>query len=241
MLNKKIALSLFAILSASAQADLISHESSFGTQGSSTDVTELSPLAQTLQINAFDKSLGDLTGVKITVFSQIDSAGSSTNDSAENGRADVEILLTDDWMVSTSAADNFTFGEASFDALVSDQSSAPGTFTLGTGDSFEYGISTGEISSMLTNIDINAFLGDNPVEFFFSTDARTNLNNVVDGGTGTFTNMFSTGAWGRVVAEFEYTAAASQVMVNAPSTLGVAGLGLFAVAFVARRKKIIVL
>lgn len=234
MLNKKIALSLFAICSLSAQADMVSVESSFGTQGSSTDVSELSPLAQTLQLDTFDTTLGDLTGVTITVYAQIDSAGTSTNDSDENGRADVEIQLQDAWAVSTSAADDYVFADASFDALVSDQSSAPNTFTLATGDTFEYAVSTGERSAQLMNVNMDAFLGDDPVEFFFSTDARTNLQNQVDGGTGTFTNMFSTGAWGRVVVDFEYTT--EQVMVSAPGALGVAGLGLFAVAFVARRK-----
>ena len=239
MFNKKMVSAVaVAVLSFSVQAELITQDVSFGTQGSSTDIAELSPLTQILTINTFDISLGTLTGVSLMVYSQITSQGSSTNNSVADGRTDVGIFLTDDWMVQSSVADDFTFASAnSFYALIEAQSAASGLFTMQTGDTFEYDITTGEISSMLTNTDISAFLGSNPIDFMFSTFARTELRNQINpqqGGLGSFSNSFSNAAWGRVVAEFEYTP--SSVTVAEPSTIGIFGLSLAGMALMMRRR-----
>jgi hypothetical protein len=171
------------------------------------------------------------------VFGQLDSEGRSTNGSSEPGRTDVEIFLAENWQVSSSVADTFIFGQASsIDPFVSAQSSAPGTFTMipNTDSSiFEFDLSTGEISGLLQNIDVSAFLGNDAIDFTFSTDARTNIFNQVQAGSGSFTNEFSTGAWGRIVAEFEFTPSAAAV--PAPGTVGL--FGVAAMALVMSRRK----
>lgn len=237
-MKTKILISLLAAFSFTSQAAIVTQSDSFGTQGSATDVSELSPLSQTLIINPFDSTLGQLVSVTLRVFGQINSLGSSTNNSEAAGRAEASIFLADDWTVSTSVADDHIFASANnVDALVSAQSSAAGVFTMLPGtasDTFNYDITTGELSFQLMNVDLSAFLGDNPIEFLFSTDARTNLNNQVDAGTGNFTNDFSTGAWGRILAEFEYTT--DSVSVSAPATLGFVGFSMIALMLISRRK-----
>jgi hypothetical protein len=234
----KTLLALITAFSFSAQAAVVTQEDSFGTQGSTTDVGQLSPLSQMLTINPFDSSLGELVGVTLRVFGQINSMGSSTNNSSEAGRTEAAIFLAEDWMVSSSAADDGIFASANnVDALISAQSSPAGTFTMIPGDAsdtFEYDITTGELSFELMNVDLSAFLGDNPIEFLFTTDARTTLFNQVEAGTGNFSNDFSTGAWGRIVAEFNYTT--DIVSVAAPATLGLVGLSLFGSILISRRK-----
>ena len=176
--------------------------------------------------------------VSLMVYSQITSQGSSTIHSLSDGRTDVGIFLSADWKVQSSVADDFTFASANnVFALIEAQSAASGLFTMQPGDTFDYDITTGEISSMLTNTDISAFLGSNPIDFMFSTFARTEMsiqNHPQQGGLVLFSSSFSTAAWGRVVAEFEYTP--SSVTVAEPSTIGIFGLSLAGMALMMRRR-----
>lgn len=89
---------------------------------------------------------------------------------------------------------------------------------------FEFDVSTGERVGTLTNVDLTAFLSGTPIEFLFSTDARTNIFNQVDGGSGRFTNDFSTGSWGRIFVEFDYSPSA--VSVSEPAAFSLFGAGL---------------
>lgn len=239
MKKQFIAAGILAAASMSANAAIITQEVSFGQQGSPFDIAEVSPLSQTLSLNAFDASLGTLNAVNIMVFGQIDSEGTSTNGSDEPGRTDVEIFLASNWQVASDAADTFTFANADFvNPLVSAQSSAPGTFTMLPNDpsqTFEFDVTTGERSGMLANVDIAAFLQGTPVDFLFSTDARTNLFNQVQGGTGSFNNVFSTGSWGKVAVEFDYTPDA--VSVSEPAAFSAFGAGLVFMFANRRRSK----
>jgi hypothetical protein len=90
---------------------------------------------------------------------------------------------------------------------------------------FEFDVTTGERSGMLSNVDLSAFLAGTPIEFLFSTDARTNVFNQVEGGSGSFTNEFSTGSWGKVFVEFDYSPTATSV--SEPAAFSLFGAGLF--------------
>ena len=82
---------------------------------------------------------------------------------------------------------------------------------------------------------MSAFLAGTPLEFLFSTDARTNVFNQVDGGTGSFTNEFSTGSWGKVFVEFDYAPAATSV--SEPAAFSLFGAGLL--FLLSNRRKVI--
>ena len=178
---------------------------SFGTQGSSSDVN-IGVLNETISIAGFDSSLGYLTGVNITVFGQIDSEGSSQNLSVANGRADIGIYLFTDWKVTTTAANHHTFLSSSLSPFLSGSSSAPGVYTMipGGDDTFDYDFTTGELSSALNGINLSEFISGSVVDFIFSAWALTFIANEVESGTGEFTNVFSTGSWGKVEVTYTY-------------------------------------
>jgi hypothetical protein len=237
MKKQALAAAILACTAMSSNAAIITQEVSFGQQGSPFDVADVSPLSQSLFLDAFDQTVGVLNAVNIMVFGQIDSEGTSVNGSAEPGRTDVEIFLASDWQVSSAAADTFTFASANFvNPFVSAQSSAPSTFTMLPNDpsaSFMFDVSSGERNGMLSNVDISAFLQGSQVEFLFTTDARTNIFNQVQGGTGSFANDFSTGSWGKVAVEFDYTPSA--VSVSEPAAFSLFGAGL--VLLLSNRRK----
>ena len=228
MKKRIIAAAIVAATTMPTKAAIITQEISFGEQGSPFDVAEVSPLSERVFIDAFDQTLGTLNAVNIMVYGQIDSEGRSVNGSTAAGRTDVDIFLASNWQVSSSVADTFIFEPAnSINPLVSAQSSSDGTFTMIPGEDsaeFAFDLSTGERSGMLSNVDLTAFLVGTPIEFLFSTDARTSVFNQVDGGTGSFTNQFSTGSWGKVFVEFDYSPTATSV--SEPAALSLFGAGL---------------
>jgi len=178
----------------------------FGTQGSESDVN-IGVLNETLSIAGFDTSLGTLQGVNIMVYAQMDSEGTSQNLSIANGRADIGIYLFSDWKVTTSVANNYTFLNSSFSPFLSASSSLPGVYTMipGGDDTFNYDLTTGELSTSLTGINLSEFISGNVVDFVFSAWALTFIANEVESGTGEFTNVFSTGSWGKVVVTYNYS------------------------------------
>ena len=228
MKKRIIAAAIVAATTMPLKAAIVTQEVSFGEQGSPLDVAEVSPLSVSIFIDSFDQTLGTLNAINITVFGQIDSEGRSINGSTEAGRTDIEIFLASNWQVSSNVADTFVFENANFvNPLVSAQSSPVGTFTMIPGQDsgeFEFDVTTGERSGMLNNVDLSAFLSGTPIEFLFSTDARTNLSNQVDGGSGSFTNEFSTGSWGKVFVEFDYAPSATNV--SEPAAFSLFGAGL---------------
>mgnify|MGYP003673638103 CR=1 FL=1 len=234
---KKLFITSLLLASTNSFAGLVSQEVSFGNQGSTNDV-EIGFLNETLSINSFDTALGTLTGVGITVFGQMNSEGSSQNTSIANGRADVGISIFQDWKVSTSVADDFIFRSSTeTNPFLSDSSALPGTFNLITNtvdDTFNYSLSSGEISSALTNVDFSAFTLGNDIEFNFSGFAQTIITNNVDSGTGFFRNSFQTGSWGKVAVNYTYEPDATTA-VPEPSTFAIFALGLMGLS--ARRFK----
>ncbi|BBB29672.1 choice-of-anchor E domain-containing protein [Neptunomonas japonica] len=223
--TKISAAAVLTLAASTASAALITETGSFGTQGSSTDVA-MGALNEKITIAGFDAALGNLTGVNVTVYGQLDSSGTSQNTSAANGRADVSINIFQDWKVSTAAADDHIF-QGFMLSYLTDESSTAGTFDLATNDTFSYGVSSGELSTSLTGVDLSAFSAG-PVEFDFTGFAQTNINNSVDSGTGAFINSFATGSWGQVDVAYTYDAALPPSTVPVPGTVALLGLGLLA-------------
>ncbi|WP_159817079.1 PEP-CTERM sorting domain-containing protein [Colwellia sp. 20A7] len=222
---------VFLLASSSAFAGLITETGTFGTQGSSTDVP-LGTLSETISINAFDTQLGTLTGVDITVFGQIDTVGTSTNTATANGRADVAMHIQNPWQVTTLAADGYVFQASAFNYLT-DQSSASG-FDMASGDTFNFSLTSGELSSALTGVNLAAFTTGLAVDFNFSGLPITALSNVLESGTGDFVNNVATASWGKVVVNYTYSDSPA-TSVSEPGTLAILALGL--VGFAASRKK----
>jgi hypothetical protein len=221
----------FLLASSSAFAGLITETGTFGTQGSSTEVP-LGTLSEIISINGFDTQLGTLTGVDITVFGQIDTVGSSTNTATVNGRADVAMHIQTPWQVTTLAADDYVFQALAFNYLT-DQSSASG-FDMASGDTFNFSLTSGELSSALTGVNLAAFTTGLAVDFNFSGLPITALSNVLESGTGNFVNSVATASWGKVVVNYTYTENPT-TSVSEPGTLAILALGL--VGFAASRKK----
>jgi hypothetical protein len=230
-MKKTFIVAALLLATSSAFAGVITETGTFGTQGSSTDVP-LGTLASTISINAFDTLLGTLTGVDITVFGQIDVVGSSTNTATADGRAEVALDIRSPWQVSTSAANDYTFQGQTFGYLT-DESSASG-FDMASGDTFNFALTSGELSSALTGVNLAAFTTGSAVAFNFSGLPTTALTNSLESGTGDFINNVATGSWGKVVVNYTYTEKPT-TSVSEPGTLAILALGL--VGFAASRKK----
>ncbi len=213
------------------QAGIITLYDTFGTQGSTNDV-KLGTLNKTLTIPGFDTALGNLDNVKITVYSQMNSAGTSTNKSQSHGRADVEMYWSANWQVSTSAADTHIFANASFTPYLRDKSSDTGIFTLATDDTFSYAFGTNTLTAQLNNVSTTDFTSGNNVGFTFSGKAKTNINNQVESGTGLFSNSFDTAVWGKVEVQYTY----SNTTIPEPTPLALFAMGLLVLVTATRRK-----
>jgi len=218
------------VASSTAFAGTYSVDSEFGTQGSVIDA-KLDGLNETITVAGFDTSLGNLTGVQVTVFGQVDTAGSSTNESVEDGRASVSILISEDWKV-TSSVGNYTFAGASFTPLLFGESSASG-YDLETNEQFDFALSTGELSSMFTG-NVSDFASGLAQTFTVTAGGITQFNNSIDGAAGTFENTYSTAAWGKVEVAYTYEEVAS---VPETGSLAIFGLGLAGFALSRKAKK----
>lgn len=222
----KTLLTAGALLLASSQAfaGVQTQVAEFGTQGSVVDQAIGFGLSETVTINAFDTALGNLTGVDVTVFSQIDSAGQSTNTSNLDGQSQFSFFLTSDWNV-TSAAGNYVFGGPGvlFSAADTDHQ---------VGEVFDYGqvfdLQTGAIAVS----DTSAFLSD--VDFTFNVNALSTFQNTTAGGSAVFQNIIDSAAWGKVEVTYTYDVAAS---VPETGSLAIFGLGLAGFALSRKAKK----
>ncbi|MDX2367010.1 MAG: PEP-CTERM sorting domain-containing protein [Colwellia sp.] len=230
-MKKTLIGSALLLASSSAFAGLITETASFGTQGSSSDVT-LGTLNEVISINGFDTLLGTLTGVEVKVFGQINTDGTSINTTSVLGRASVVMQIQQAWQVTTTAADDHVFAAPSFNYL-SDESSVSG-FTMAPGSTFSFALTSGELSSSLTGVDIADFNTGSAVDFNFTGLPVTFLSNGLASGTGDFINNVSTGSWGKVEVEYTYTAA-PVTTVSEPGSLAILALGL--TGFALRRKK----
>lgn len=222
--------SAFLLASSSAFAGLITETGSFGIQGSTTAVS-LGTLNEVISINSFDNLLGTLTGVDITVFGQIDSQGSSQNIANANGRADVAMHMQNPWQVTTAAANTHVFQASSFNYLTA-QSSVSG-FDMIPGSTFSFALTSGELSSSLTGINLAAFNTGSAVNFNFSALPVTAIANILESGTGDFVNNVATASWGKVVVNYTYT---PTVVTSVPEPTSVAIMALGLIGFAASRK-----
>jgi hypothetical protein len=222
------------LASSSAFAGLMQTSDEFGTQGSATDVN-ITNLNETLSVSGFDATLGALSSVTINLFGQIDSEGSIENNDTLAARAALQVLLSQDWSVTTSYGAQYNFASA-FTPIWSGESSAQGTFTLSQGDVFSYDATSGEMSRSLTftGNDLSIFTAGNNIDFTFSTDILNNFRNESQGAVNNFTNINTTGSWGKVDVSYNYTSAVTTV--SEPGTIAILALGLVGFA-AAKRKK----
>jgi len=150
----------------------------------------------------------------------------TTNSSKANARADASLYLTSDWLVSTSAADNYSFAFADvITPILTAKSTTFGRYNLA--EAFTYSLSTGELSYSLTNIDLAALTSGTSIDFLLSTTAKMRINNNVNSGTGSITNSFATGSWGQVKVVYTYDAVTS---VPEPTSLTILALSLAGLA-----------
>jgi len=237
-LLKTIFVISMVISAGKVSAAVISFSDSFGTQGSSTDVSVNGSFLETLEIQGFDSSLGTLTGVSINVSAQLDSTGSSKNVSDADGRAEVGIFMILPFKVSSDFTNDFTLIAAdAVNPYVDEKSAPPSTYNLipnTANDTFIYSLTTGQINGSLSENNLSDFITDNVIEFDFEAFVNTDIDNQVNSGTGTFINTFTTAAWGMI--DVTYTYETSMVTVPAPNTLGI--FGLILVGLVVTRSRV---
>ncbi len=243
MMKKILAGSIMLAMASAANAGVYTETKSFGTQGSTTDVP-IGTLNETITIDGFNSFLGGaipagsvLTGVTVTVYGQIDSAVSATNDpaNASNARFDVSLYLYQDWKVTTASADDYTFQTLDFvTPYLYDESSPSGTYTIAPGDSWSTSITSGELSATLGNVVVSDFL--NAVDFNFTTFANTSLGAFFENGTGQVLQQIATASWGQVVVDYTYENAPPP-HVPEPGLLALLGLGLAGFGFGRARKR----
>ncbi|MBU3021011.1 PEP-CTERM sorting domain-containing protein [Aestuariibacter sp. A3R04] len=223
----KTLLTAGALLLASSQAfsAVIVETASFGTQGSVADQAIGFGLNETVTINAFDSTLGNLTGVNVNVYSQIDSEGQSTNTSGLDGQSQFNFFLTSDWAVTSSvggatfSGPGVLFSESDLDHQV--------------GEVFDYGHVSEYQSSSIAISDISAFLSD--VDFSFVVNALSTFTNTTAGGSAVFENIIDSAAWGKVEVVYTYDAVVTSVPET--SSLAILGLGLAGIALSRKAKK----
>ncbi len=183
------------------------HTMEFGVQGSAESV-DIKKLNQTLSLKSFDASLGKLTGVSISLFSQINSTGSIQNLTANHARAALDIRLSKAWKITTSFGTEHRLGNA-FDMIWSGESSTLGTYTLASNEKFSYSAATKDVaikSLLFSGDDLTAFNTGNNIDFTFSGDVFNTFNNASITGANDFRNKNSAGAWGRVEITYTYEA-----------------------------------
>ncbi|XQW85517.1 choice-of-anchor E domain-containing protein [Thalassotalea piscium] len=222
------------LASSSSYAGLIqtTETDEFGIQGSSQSVN-INNLNEVLSVAGFNASLGSLYSVTVNLYGQIDSNGSIQNNLTDLSRASLDILLSKDWLVSSSFGTDYTFANA-FSTIWSGESSAVGTYTLGQGDIFSYSATSGEMfqSITFTGSDLSFFTTGNNVDFTFTTDIINNFQNQSTGASNDFTNKNTTASWGKVEVSYSYDNGITTV--SEPGTLAILALGLM--GFAASRK-----
>jgi hypothetical protein len=217
-----------ALLLASSQAfsGIVTETASFGTQSSITDQAIGFGINETVTINAFDTALGNLTGVSIDVFSQIDTEGRSTNTSGLNGQSQFRFNLDSDWTVSSSVGDH-TFNTAGNIFTETDAEHQ-------IGEIFDYGRLDIFKSGSFASTDFAAFTSD--IDFNFVIAATSSFINIANGGQALFTNQIDSAAWGQVEVTYTFEDAPTS-SIPEPTSLAIFGLGIAGFAFSRKTKK----
>jgi hypothetical protein len=206
------------------------HIMEFGVQGSAESV-DIKNLNQTLSLKSFDPSLGKLTGVSISLYSQINSLGTIQNLTSNHARAALDIRLSKAWKITTSFGTEHRLGNA-FDMIWSGESSKTGTYTLGLNEKFSYSATTKDVamnSLLFSGDDLAAFTSKPSIDFTFSADVFNIFNNASITGANDFRNKNSAGAWGKVEITYTYDA------VNEQNSLALVGLTWLILPLAARR------
>ncbi|WP_426358800.1 choice-of-anchor E domain-containing protein [Pseudocolwellia sp. HL-MZ19] len=220
-----------ALLLASSQAfaGVSVETASFGTQGSVDDVTIGFGLNETVTINPFNTALGNLTGVSINVYSQIDTEGQSMNNSGQDGQSQFQFNLNSDWTVS-SAVGNYQFlGFGNLFTETDLNHEADEIFDYGHLDSYHAGT--------ISVIDLTYFTS--AVDFTFVIGASSSFTNIVPGGSAEFTNIIDSASWGQVEVTYTFDDAPDPSTVPETGTLAIFGLGLAGFALSRKAKKAI--
>ena len=224
-MKKLLTAGALLVASSSAIAGTYTETGEFGVQGSVTTQAIGFGLNETVTIAGFDTSLGNLTGVEISVYGQIDSAGQSTNTSGLTGQSQFNFLLTSDWAVS-SVAGSYTFDNSGILFTETDTDHA-------VGEVFDYGQVTAYQTGSIVASDINTFLND--VEFIFNVNALSSFTNSTAGGSAVFQNVIDSASWGKVEVSYTY----DDIVASVPETgsLAIFGLGLAGFALSRKAKK----
>lgn len=228
---KKTLLGLIMILASStAFAASKTQTMEFGIQGSAESV-DIKNLNQTLSLNSFDASLGKLTGVSISLYSQISSLGTIQNLTDNHARAALDIRLSKAWKITTSFGTEHRLGNA-FDMIWSGESSKTGIYTLALNEKFSYSAATKDVainSLLFSGDDLAAFTNKPTIDFTFSADVFNVFNNASITGANDFRNKNSAGAWGKVEITYTYDAVSEQ------NSLALVGLTWLILPLAARR------
>jgi len=224
-LKKLITATALLLASSGAFATPITYSeiASFGIDGSEFNSAVSTSFTEQLTINAFNMSLGTLTGVSVSVESSMTSAGSITYSGSATADSDHSVFLMSDWLVSTAAADNYTFGTQNSTFL-------SGSKFLNAGDTDSFNETTGKLGANLTNVNLAAFT--NNVTFDFSMSAQTMASVTAHSGSNLGSVGTDTASWGQVTVAYTYNAVAA---VPEPTSIAILALGL--VGFAASRKK----
>jgi hypothetical protein len=231
----KILLIASALLASStALAGTYTTSENFGTQGSSFDkaLTNQSAtfgvdgLDEVVTIEAFDISLGTLTGVEVNVFSQINSSGTSTNNSILAGQTSFEFSLENDWTI-TSSVGSLILRDSGILFTAEDLNHG-----VGLGFVYDELIDFQERSIAVADTEFYIFLND--VDFLFSVDVRSTFTNTTF-GIASFENITNSASWGKIEVTYTY----ENVVASVPETgsLAIFGLGLAGLALSRKSKK----
>jgi len=212
------------VASSTAFAGTYTSEASFGTQADISDQAINRGINETITVAGFNTAFGTLTGVSITVMSDITYEANSVNNGALSAESFYELDLDQDWTVTSSVGD-FTFDVAQELFAVEDLDHE-------SGENLNVALTTLTRTGSIAASDLSLFASD--VDFLFNIVAKSGFENFAS-GAGDFTNTLSSAAWGKVEVAYTY----EEIVTSVPETgsLAIFGLGLAGFALSRKAKK----